>query len=229
MTTKAQGITLPVYPYLSLTSAYIAVTTTEADFTVNSAYKYGPAVIQPYNLAPILAEAPVDFTLKAQNASGSFAASGGDINLNPGVGTLGQPSGNLIVADTSGNGGAYNTAHVVFGANLHLWLDSSNKLRYKSGVPSTATDGNIVNLELSGSKTYDPANIVAGSSLTTTVTVAGAALGDFVLISFTLDLAELIVTAYVSAANTVTVKFYNNTVADINLGSGTLAARVIKA
>lgn len=80
-----------------------------------------------------------------------------------------------------------------------------------------------------GSVTYDPPNLTTGSMTTTTLSVANAALGDYVLASFSLSLAGLIMGAYVSAAGTVTVTLMNNTGADVNLASGTLRARIIKA
>lgn len=85
---------------------------------------------------------------------------------------------------------------------------------------------------LQGSKTYDPANLVAGAApVSTTVTVTGAAVGDRARATFSLDLQLVRVDAYVSAANTVTVTLQNiNTGgADVNLGSGTLTAFVEKA
>jgi hypothetical protein len=83
---------------------------------------------------------------------------------------------------------------------------------------------------LTGSKTYDPGSLADGVGETTTVTVTGAALGDYAEASFSLDLAGLQLTAYVSAADTVTVRFQNETGAGpVDLGSGTLRARVRKA
>lgn len=76
---------------------------------------------------------------------------------------------------------------------------------------------------------YDPPSIAAGGVATTTVTVTGAALGDYAEASFSLALGGLIIFAAVSAANTVTVTFYNPTVAPIDLGSGVLRARFTPA
>ncbi len=83
---------------------------------------------------------------------------------------------------------------------------------------------------LSGSATYNPPNLVDGAGDTTTVTVTGAALGDLVeCVSFSLDLQAITVTGYVSAANTVSVRFQNESGGTLDLGSGTLLARVRKA
>ncbi len=83
---------------------------------------------------------------------------------------------------------------------------------------------------LSGSATYNPPNLVDGAGDTTTVTVTGAALGDLVeCVSFSLDLQGITVTGYVSAANTVSVRFQNESGGTLDLGSGTLLVRVRKA
>lgn len=82
---------------------------------------------------------------------------------------------------------------------------------------------------LEGSATYNPPNLTPAATTTTTVTVSKAALGDAVVfVSFSLDLQGLIVTAYVSAADTVTVVLFNPTGGAINLASGTLRAGVRK-
>ena len=82
---------------------------------------------------------------------------------------------------------------------------------------------------LTGSATFDPGSLVDAAGATTTVTVTGAALGDFALASFSLDLQGITVTAYVSATDTVAVRFQNETGGTIDLASGTLRARVFEA
>lgn len=83
---------------------------------------------------------------------------------------------------------------------------------------------------LSGSATYDPASLSDGTGATTTVTVTGAALGDYVEnVSFGVDLQGVMLTAYVSAPNTVAVRFQNETGGPIDLASSTLKVRVSKA
>lgn len=76
--------------------------------------------------------------------------------------------------------------------------------------------------------TWDPASIAAAAQATTTVTVTGARLGDTAMASFSLDLQGMQMTAYVSAANTVTVVLRNGTAAAIDLASGTLRATVLR-
>ena len=80
---------------------------------------------------------------------------------------------------------------------------------------------------LSGSETKDWGSIADGDELAEEVAVVGAVFGDFALASMSIDVTDLIITASVTAANVVTVILSNNTGGAINLGSGTLFARVI--
>jgi hypothetical protein len=89
-----------------------------------------------------------------------------------------------------------------------------------------ATRSRVVT-SLVGSATYDPPNLAAAGTTTTTVTVTGAALGDYAACSFSLTSAGIMMTAYVSAANTVTVVLFNPTAGAIDLGSGTLRCMVV--
>jgi hypothetical protein len=80
-----------------------------------------------------------------------------------------------------------------------------------------------------GTATYDPASIAAGAvGAAQTMTVSGAALGDLVEASFSLDLQGVGINAWVSAADTVKYQFRNPTAAPIDLGSGTVKCRVKK-
>ncbi len=68
--------------------------------------------------------------------------------------------------------------------------------------------------------TLDADSLVDGAGDTDTVTVPGVALGDMVLsASLAVDVAGLIVTAYVSAANTVSIRFQNETGGTVDLAS----------
>jgi len=78
----------------------------------------------------------------------------------------------------------------------------------------------------SGSTTYDPPSIAAGAVITTTVTVTGASPSLHEAVAhFNQVTNGLIITAWVSGANTVTVQMYNPTGSAIDLASGTLSAR----
>jgi hypothetical protein len=80
---------------------------------------------------------------------------------------------------------------------------------------------------LSGSATYDTASLNDAAGATTTVTVTGAALGDFVMVSLGVDLAGISVTGYVSAADTVAVRIQNESGGTLDLASTTIRVRVI--
>lgn len=231
MTTRPKGITFPAYSFLQLSQVSgegFRVTPTLNDYTVASAWAYKPAETAPVNATVATAIAPQDFTITGQNANAGFAATGGNIRIVTGDGSVGNSAGNLVLEDTALTGGAFDGAHYVIGTH-HLWFDTSGRLRHKTSAPASATDGNVVSIDLTGSAVYDPANLVDGAGVTTTVTVTGAALGDTALISFSLDLQGILLTAYVSSANTVSCRFQNETGGPIDLGSGTLRAKVLKA
>ena len=84
-------------------------------------------------------------------------------------------------------------------------------------------------LKLTSNAIYDAPSIAAGASATTTVTVTGAALGDYVSgISLAVSAAGVTLSGYVSAANTVTVVIANLTGAAVDLASTTLSVEVTR-
>lgn len=225
MTTKAKGITLPVWSNLRLTNNILEVSSV-SDFSSNASYKFTSTGISPLsNVAPQLA-IPQGFTVRSQDANPAFGAIGGSVSLVTGVGSTGAVSGVVNIADSAGNSG-WNTAHPVLGA-YHYWTDAGGRLRQKNSAPTTDLDGNVVGIDLSVSGAYDPPNLADGAGVTTTLTIAGAVLGDFAIASFSLDLQGIVVTAYVSAANTVSVRFQNESGGALDLAAGTLRAKVIK-
>ncbi len=74
--------------------------------------------------------------------------------------------------------------------------------------------------------TWNPASILDGNEDAVAVTVPGAVLGDFAFASFSLDVADLVLNANVTAADTVTVVLANNTGGTLDIGSGTLRVKV---
>ena len=77
------------------------------------------------------------------------------------------------------------------------------------------------------SATWNPGSIVDGDEAAVEVTVPGAKLGDFAFVSFSLDVADLQITADVTAADTVTVVLSNSTGGAIDLASGTVRVKVV--
>ena len=71
--------------------------------------------------------------------------------------------------------------------------------------------------------TIDVDSLSTGASDTDTVAVPGVALGDMVIgMSLGVSLAGIQATAYISAADTVTVVFQNTTGSTVNLDSTTI-------
>ena len=81
---------------------------------------------------------------------------------------------------------------------------------------------------LSNTLVWNPPSIANGASSATTLTVAGASLGDTVNASFSIALGGLSLSAQVSASDTVEVRLTNNSGAPVDLGSGTIRVQVSK-
>jgi hypothetical protein len=82
---------------------------------------------------------------------------------------------------------------------------------------------------LYGSSVVDPTSIAVGTELGFTITVTGAAVGDFSLVAPPYQIQGLAMTHYVSNTNEITVVLRNGTAGAIDLASGTWKGRVIKA
>lgn len=80
---------------------------------------------------------------------------------------------------------------------------------------------------LSGTASWDPPNIADNVITSTTVTVTGAAIGNTVVVGFSVAVpAGALLVGAVTATNVVTVTLYNRTGAPLDLGPGTLRADV---
>ena len=93
-------------------------------------------------------------------------------------------------------------------------------LTYGSSAPIYAPT-----IPLIGSATYDPPSLADGVGTTTTVTCTGATVGMFASASFGVDLQGITVTAWVSAADTVSVRFQNESGGVLDLASSTLTVK----
>ena len=74
---------------------------------------------------------------------------------------------------------------------------------------------------------FNPGSLNDKAGETTTISVPGARLGDFVVASFSLDLQNIILSPYVSADDVVSVRLQNETNGTLNLGAGTLKVGVL--
>ncbi len=80
-----------------------------------------------------------------------------------------------------------------------------------------------------GAFSINPAAYVDNESQVLQVTVAGAALGDFVFVAPGNDIAEVTFSAFVSAANTVTVRASNITASAVDPASASYSVLVFGA
>lgn len=126
-------------------------------------------------------------------------------------------------ADPSVNKGVYYTtgSTVPRGTMLHVVIEY-----YPADVGAFAVDS-VTHVDVlarfSSSKAWDPPDLAAGASQTTTVTnVTEARTGDKAEVSFSLDTQGTILSAAVTADDTVTVAHSNLTGSSVNLGNGTL-------
>lgn len=145
--------------------------------------------------------------LVANNYIRGFTAAG-----DGGIGIRNESSDTTIV----GNVGADVTTLVSTTAYSELVLSGNNQLPAFSNFP------------LMKSVTYDPPSLNDGDGVTTTIVVTGAALGDYVDVSFSQDLLGITLTAYAYQNNGVAVRFQNETGGVVDLASGTLRVIVRK-
>jgi|TARA_R100000149_G_C5877603_1_gene141602 hypothetical protein len=101
------------------------------------------------------------------------------------------------------------------------------------GIPLYGQNKDGDNIELlanavHGSKVHDYGSLADEADEATTVSVDGAALGDFALASLSIDNEDVIMSASVSAANVVTVNAKNISGGTKDLGSATIRVLVIK-
>jgi len=78
---------------------------------------------------------------------------------------------------------------------------------------------------LEATTTYDAPSIASMGTTTTTIAVTGAVLGNYGHVAFGISLQGIIATAYVSAADVVTIVLFNPTGAAIDLASTTVKAK----
>jgi hypothetical protein len=115
------------------------------------------------------------------------------------------------------------------GSGSSDWADITGKPTTFPPATHTHTPTEITGLYLQNSVVYDPASLATGAvGAIQTLTVTGAALGDFCSVSFSIDLTGMTLLAWVSAANTVKFQFQNKTAGALDLASGTVRVRVWK-
>lgn len=84
------------------------------------------------------------------------------------------------------------------------------------------------NAPLKGSATFDAPSLADGAGTSFTITVTGAALGDYPEVSANISLSDVLMTSYVSAADTVTVRLQNESGGVRDLANAGFTAFVYK-
>ncbi len=100
-----------------------------------------------------------------------------------------------------------------------------------SGIPTDALTASPRSVQaLTGTATWDPGSIADAAAAATSVTVTGAAVGDACVATLsTLGARNMLITAHVSATDTVRVTLFNKDGAPVDLASGTVRVWVFKA
>ena len=82
---------------------------------------------------------------------------------------------------------------------------------------------------VNGSSVFDPASLATYTgTASSAITIAGAALGDYVMVSAPYDATGIIAVGCVSAANAVKITLFNATAGTIDLLSGTWKIKLLK-
>ena len=183
-----------------------------ADFTVETGHTH--ITVNPQDVGP--------YTMTLANSGGYTFADGQRMRVRNIVGNIGRK----VRMPASGHGYTLGETRILTGVNDYVDLAWSAQqgawveVGYRSSFVPV----------LAGSKTWDAPSIANGAQATTTVTVTGAVLGDFVdRISLGVSAAALQLTGYVSSADTVTVVAKNDTGGTVDLASTTLRVEVRRA
>jgi hypothetical protein len=116
----------------------------------------------------------------------------------------------------------------IFIANTNTGVTFGTNRIVTSGSRITDALYGGAGLEITGTTTTDVADILDGDQATVSITVTGAEIGDQVEVVASISLAGLGLSAYVSAADTVTAVLQNNSGGAINIASATYTAIVTK-
>jgi hypothetical protein len=182
--------------------------------------------------------------IEGAQRNGIYCASGGDSNFfgpktmrsNNEGGTLAGDALAHIYLDTSANAHVIGTRFedaangILYGVSSSIGSTSNSTSNISTTSTSLVLRNDVQDTNvLTGSKTFDWPNIAAGDTSTTTVTVPFALTSQNKVSAYmNIALQGIILSAYVSAVDTVTVTATNATSGAINLASGTLSVEVLK-
>lgn len=107
-----------------------------------------------------------------------------------------------------------------------VWTRNGNHLLYYTGSAWAL----LTTPKLDATTTWAPGAIANSTGVSSSaLTVTGASLGDFAMVTAPYDLQGVQATAYVNAANTAVIRLTNLTGSSVTLASGTWRVRVVKS
>lgn len=177
--------------------------------------------------APPRAADAASFVLPvARGGTGAATLDGAGIVTKASAQTLtGRKTGQFTLAAGTATAG---TSPIKFTTGTLLTTPEAGAVEFNSGKlyhTGNATRGRLF-AALEGSATWDVASLADGAGETSSsITVTGAALGDFAVASMGVDAAGVTFTAYVDAADSVKIRAQNESGGIVDLASTT--ARVI--
>jgi hypothetical protein len=114
------------------------------------------------------------------------------------------------------------------GQDVRFTTSGQTLLLYVTGDGVIKEVGRNFSEGITASASYNPNNLADGAGETTTVGCTGAAIGDAVIASFSNDLQGITLTAWVSAADTVSVRFQNESGGALDLATGTIKVKAVR-
>lgn len=132
--------------------------------------------------------------------------------------------------DTAGAGGTqtYGYADNSSATSYNMLVGNNFKGNKTAPTNILGTVYSFAGPNVFGSIAFAGATIANGNTSSTDITLAGARMGDYVSLSYSLDLLGLTLFGYVSADNNVKVRFYNGSGGSVTIGAGTVNAVVNK-
>lgn len=126
--------------------------------------------------------------------------------------------------DTSGAGGTqtYGYADNSSATSYNMLVGNNFKGNKTGPANILGTVYSFSGPNVFGSVAFAGATITNGSTSTTDISMPGARMGDYVSLSYSLDLLGLNLYGYVNADNNVKVKFYNGTGGSVTIAAGTV-------
>jgi len=126
--------------------------------------------------------------------------------------------------DTSGAGGTqtYGYADNSSATSYNMLVGNNFKGNKTAPTNILGTVYSFSGPNVFGSVAFAGATIANGGTSTTDIALPGARMGDYVSLSYSLDLLGLNLYGYVSVDNNVKVKFYNGTGGSVTIAAGTI-------